>query len=72
MPDAEDYSKEPDVMCAGESVSSACLCIHRSGPNRSKRDRLDLVLSYKSVKAVVTEMAHAEHMAFVQQLHNQI
>jgi ectoine hydroxylase-related dioxygenase (phytanoyl-CoA dioxygenase family) len=70
-PDPALYPEAPALLQPGEAVLHHVLTVHRSAPNLTDRNRRGLVLDYKGVNAQVDEPAHARHMAFVAQLHEQ-
>lgn len=70
-PDPQKHPFFPAVMKAGDAVIHHCLTVHRSSPNTTDRNRRGLVLNYKGANAAVDESAHADHITFVQQLHDQ-
>ena len=68
IPDPTRYPAVPAILKPGDAVIHQIGTVHWSERNNSDQDRRGLVLNYKGVNARVDEQAHANHMAYVQQL----
>ena len=63
--DVSQHDEVPAVMKRGDASIHHILCAHRSGANRTDRNRRGYVINYKSSRAKPNETRAAAHAAYV-------
>lgn len=64
-PDPDRHPEVPAVMRRGDASIHHILCAHRSGPNRTDRNRRGYVINFKSERAQKNEVRAAAHAAYL-------